>query len=71
MSSGPTHRGEASSDLSGKTSLLQAWAERSAGARRVAFVSVERDEQDAQRFWASMLKGVPPPAGTGADRDPR
>ena len=33
---------------SGKTSLLRAWAERAAGLRRVAFVSVERDQQDAR-----------------------
>ena len=38
---------------SGKTSLLRAWAERAAGHRRVAFVSVERDQQDAQRFWSA------------------
>jgi len=40
---------------SGKTSLLRAWAERSAGLRRVAFVSVERDQGDARRFWGAVL----------------
>ena len=35
---------------SGKTSLLRAWADRSTDVRRVAFVTVDRDEQDAQRF---------------------
>jgi LuxR family transcriptional regulator, maltose regulon positive regulatory protein len=43
---------------SGKTSLLQAWAERAAGLRRVAFVSVERDQQDAARFWGAILDAV-------------
>jgi LuxR family transcriptional regulator, maltose regulon positive regulatory protein len=40
---------------SGKTSLLRAWARRSTGLRRVAFVSVDRDQQDAQRFWLAVL----------------
>ena len=43
---------------SGKTSLLRAWAERSAGHRRVAFMSVERDQQDAARFWGAVLDAV-------------
>lgn len=34
---------------SGKTSLLRAWADRSSNARRVAFVPVDRGDQDAQR----------------------
>src|ERR1700737_3069023 len=38
---------------SGKTSLLRAWADRSTNLLRVAFVSVERDQQDAQRFWGA------------------
>lgn len=40
---------------SGKTSLLRAWADRSTHPRRVAFVSVDRDEHDAQRFWCVVL----------------
>jgi LuxR family transcriptional regulator, maltose regulon positive regulatory protein len=43
---------------SGKTSLLRAWADRSARPRRVAFVSVDRDEQDAQRFWSAVLDAI-------------
>jgi LuxR family transcriptional regulator, maltose regulon positive regulatory protein len=43
---------------SGKTSLLRAWADRSANARHVAFVSVARDEQDAQRFWSAVLDEI-------------
>ena len=47
---------------SGKTSLLRGWANRSTGARRVAFVSVDRDEQDAQRFWSAVLDAICSPA---------
>ncbi|HEY3870375.1 MAG TPA: AAA family ATPase, partial [Actinocrinis sp.] len=43
---------------SGKTSLLRAWAGRSAKARRVAFVSVERDQQNERRFWCAVLDAV-------------
>ena len=46
---------------SGKTSLLRAWADRSTDVRRVAFVSVDRDEQDAQRFWSAVLGALPQP----------
>jgi LuxR family transcriptional regulator, maltose regulon positive regulatory protein len=47
---------------SGKTSLLRDWADRSADLRRVALVSVERDEQDAQRFWGAVLDAIRSPA---------
>jgi LuxR family transcriptional regulator, maltose regulon positive regulatory protein len=43
---------------SGKTSLLRAWADRAAKVRRVAFVSVDRDQQDAQRFWSAVLEAL-------------
>jgi LuxR family transcriptional regulator, maltose regulon positive regulatory protein len=43
---------------SGKTSLLRAWAERSAEGRRVAFVSVEREQQNAERFWSAVLDAI-------------
>ena len=43
---------------SGKTSLLRAWADRSADVRRVAFVSVKRDQRDPQQFWSAVLAGV-------------
>jgi LuxR family maltose regulon positive regulatory protein len=64
---------------SGKTSLLRAWADRSTDAPGVAFVSVDRDEQDAQRFWSTVLDAIrgpvasterqtqPPPAGVPGD----
>src|ERR1700732_3316558 len=43
---------------SGKTSLLRAWADRSTSVRRVAFVSVVRDQQDAQLFWCAVLDAI-------------
>ena len=43
---------------SGKTSLLRAWADRSAEVRRVAFVSVKRDERNAQQFWSAVLDAI-------------
>ena len=46
---------------SGKTSLLRAWADRSTNPRRVAFVSVDRDEQDAERFWGAVLDAIRQP----------
>jgi LuxR family transcriptional regulator, maltose regulon positive regulatory protein len=47
---------------SGKTSLLRAWAEGSTNRRRVAFVSVDRDEEHAQRFWCAVLDAIRSPA---------
>jgi LuxR family transcriptional regulator, maltose regulon positive regulatory protein len=49
---------------SGKTSLLRSWVDRSSSRRRVASVSVERDEQDAQRFWLDVLVAVRSSAGS-------
>jgi LuxR family transcriptional regulator, maltose regulon positive regulatory protein len=43
---------------SGKTSLLRAWADRSPNTYRVAFVSVDRDRHDAQRFWSAVLDAI-------------
>ena len=43
---------------SGKTSLLHAWADRAEHVGHVALVSVDRDEQDAQRFWSAVLGAV-------------
>jgi LuxR family maltose regulon positive regulatory protein len=50
---------------SGKTSLLRAWADRPSGVRRVAFVSVKRDQQSAEAFWSAVLDEVRPPARSG------
>src|ERR1700732_5227952 len=43
---------------SGKTWLVRAWSERARGSRRIAFVSVERDQRDPQQFWLSVLRAV-------------
>jgi LuxR family maltose regulon positive regulatory protein len=40
---------------SGKTVLLRSWIEDEGLERRVAWVSVEPDEHDAQRFWLSVV----------------
>jgi LuxR family maltose regulon positive regulatory protein len=49
---------------SGKTSLLRTWADRSIDLRRVAFVSVDRDENDAQRFWCAVVDAIRSPGGS-------
>jgi LuxR family maltose regulon positive regulatory protein len=46
---------------SGKTSLLRVWADRSSNLRRISFVSVDRDEQNAQRFWSTVLDAIRDP----------
>ena len=48
---------------SGKTSLLRTWSDRSSKDRLVAFVSVPRDQQDAQQFWLAVLDAIRPSAG--------
>ncbi|MEZ0365141.1 LuxR C-terminal-related transcriptional regulator [Mycobacterium sp. pUA109] len=40
---------------SGKTVLLQSWIDDAGLADRVAWVSVERGERDAQHFWLSVI----------------
>src|SRR3989440_5542653 len=55
---------------SGKTSLLHAWADHSRKLRRGAFVSVERDQQNAQRFWCAVLDAIRGPARSTACETP-
>ena len=50
---------------SGKTSLLRTWAERAGRDRRIAFMSVRPDQQDAQLFWLALLGAVR--VATGAE----
>src|SRR4051812_25928802 len=54
---------------SGEDSLLGAWAQPSAGRRRVAFVSVAGDQQSAQRFWSAVLDAIQPSATAELDGD--
>ena len=46
---------------SGKTALLRSWADET--EERVAWVSVERGEHDAQRFWLSVIDALAEAAG--------
>jgi LuxR family maltose regulon positive regulatory protein len=43
---------------SGKTSLLRAWADRQGQRHRLATLQVQRDQQDAQQFWLTLLDAV-------------
>src|ERR1700688_5242963 len=43
---------------SGKTVLLRSWLEQAKPGLRVAWVSLERGESDAQRFWLSLVGGL-------------
>src|SRR6266480_4924104 len=53
---------------SGKTSLLRTWSDRFSKDRRVAFVSVPRDQQDAEQFWLAVLEAIRQSAGTTDSR---
>ena len=50
---------------SGKTVLLRSWVEDAGLADRVAWVTVERGEQDPQRFWLAVVGKLR--AAVGAD----
>ena len=52
---------------SGKTALVRSWLDSREPAQRAAWISVERGERDAQRFWGSVvseLHAVLPAGGT-------
>ncbi|SRR5260370_3317842 len=49
---------------SGKTSLLQAWANGPGQPHRLAVVQVGRDQQDSQQFWLAVLSAVRQACGT-------
>ena len=48
---------------SGKTVLLRSWIDAAGLAGRTAWVSVDRDEHDAQRFWLSVVEALRSAAG--------
>ena len=52
---------------SGKTSLLQAWADGAAEQYRLAVVQVRRDQQDAQQFWLAVLSAIRQAAGPAGE----
>ena len=43
---------------SGKTVLLRSWVDSGAAGDPVAWVAVERDEEDAQHFWLSLIDAL-------------
>ena len=51
---------------SGKTVLLRSWIAEAGLHDRAAWVSVERGERDAQRFWLSVIEGLRAAVGTNA-----
>jgi LuxR family transcriptional regulator, maltose regulon positive regulatory protein len=55
---------------SGKTSLLRAWAHRPARPHRLAMVSVQRDQHDAQQFWLALLDAVRQATGADSGAEP-
>ena len=60
----------AASPGSGKTLLVRSWLESDGRDRRAAWVTVERGERDAQRFWAAViatLRGAAAPAGVAIE----
>ena len=48
---------------SGKTVLLGSWIEAAGLGERTAWVSVERDERDEQRFWLAVVEALRTAAG--------
>jgi LuxR family transcriptional regulator, maltose regulon positive regulatory protein len=51
---------------SGKTVLLRSWIEAAGLSERVAWVSVERGERDAQRFWLAVIDALSGAVGRDA-----
>ena len=51
---------------SGKTVLLRSWIDNAGLRDRVAWVSVERDERDAQRFWLTVVEQLRAAVGVEA-----
>jgi LuxR family transcriptional regulator, maltose regulon positive regulatory protein len=55
---------------SGKTSLLRAWADCPDRAHRIAFVQVQRGQEDARLFWLALLRAVSDASGANSDAEP-
>src|SRR3981189_3402001 len=55
---------------SGNLLLLRAWADHSTKHQRVAFGSVERHQQNEQRFWCAVPDAIRGPARTTASAAP-
>ena len=55
---------------SGKTMLLRSWVESTALGPRTAWVTVEHDEHDEQRFWLAVAERLAAVAGAAALEPP-
>src|SRR4051812_17208909 len=53
---------------SGKTSLLRTWSESAGEDVRIAFVSVQRDQRDAQQFWLAVREAIHQSTDTTPER---
>jgi LuxR family transcriptional regulator, maltose regulon positive regulatory protein len=53
---------------SGKTTLLRAWSDRARKDRRIAFVSVPREQHDGQQFWLAVLEAIRQTDATAGSR---
>jgi LuxR family maltose regulon positive regulatory protein len=53
---------------SGKTSLLRTWSESASEDVSVAFVSVQRDQRDAQQFWLAVREAIHQSTGKTPER---
>src|SRR5246127_705297 len=54
---------------SGKTVLLRSWIDQASLGDHTGWVSVERDERDAQRFWLSVIDELRGTVGANAFMD--
>ena len=52
---------------SGKSALVRSWVDSDAFGDRVAWVTVERDERDGQRFWLSVMDETVAAVGCGCE----
>ena len=55
---------------SGKTVLVRSWIEAAGLEDRIAWVSVERGERDAQRFWLAVIAALADAGGIVQRVDP-
>jgi LuxR family maltose regulon positive regulatory protein len=55
---------------SGKTSLLRVWANQLDRGHHIAFLSVRRNQENAQEFWLALLNAVRDASGMASDTEP-
>jgi LuxR family transcriptional regulator, maltose regulon positive regulatory protein len=54
---------------SGKTSLLRTWADGPGRPYRLAVIQVQRDQQDSQQFWLTVLRTIRQASGTPGEEE--